>query len=235
MSVLRPGKSNTRTDQKRIRRQGPLRVQAPPTVDALQSRAAHAASEAAHRQGKFWEMHDRIFAKPKDLSPATYLRYANEMGLDIDQYNKRYFVFICSEGDRRRPGAGRNTRRVGKPSFFINGRFLSVRSHTHPLRAWSTKNWQRTRSVTPEWGHATTQKLWPKANAQLGAWSQNRVTRRRKRIQRIRQLAFRPRLSGELANRICDGDNHRARLHDGSCKSSYCAARASFDPGRSIT
>ncbi len=56
-----------------------------------------------------------------------------------------------------------------------------------------------------------------------------------KRIQRIRQLAFRPRLSGELANRICDGDNHRARLHDGSCKSSYCAARASFDPGRSIT
>ena len=45
------------------------------------ARAAHQAAEAAHRQGKFWEMHDRIFAKPKDLSEETYLRYANEIGL----------------------------------------------------------------------------------------------------------------------------------------------------------
>jgi len=45
------------------------------------------------------------------------------------------------------------------------------------------------RSATPEWGRATPQKLWPKANAQLGARPQNGVVRRRKRIQRIRPLA----------------------------------------------
>ncbi len=44
-------------------------------------------------------------------------------------------------------------------------------------------------SATPEWGRATTQKLWPKANAQLGARPQNGVVRRRKRIRRIRPLA----------------------------------------------
>jgi protein-disulfide isomerase len=89
------------------------------------ARAAHGASEAAHRHGKFWEMHDRIFAKPKDLSPATYLRYANEMGLDIDQYNKD----ISSSSVRKVIDddlALAGTLGVsGTPSFFINGRFLS--------------------------------------------------------------------------------------------------------------
>jgi hypothetical protein len=36
------------------------------------------------------------------------------------------------------------------------------------------------RSATPEWGRATPQKLWPKANAQLGAQPQNGIARRRK-------------------------------------------------------
>jgi thiol-disulfide isomerase/thioredoxin len=36
-----------------------------------QAPQAHAASEAAHRQGKFWEMHDKIFSNQRDLSIAT--------------------------------------------------------------------------------------------------------------------------------------------------------------------
>jgi protein-disulfide isomerase len=89
------------------------------------ARAAHQASEAAHRQGKFWEMHDRIFAKPKDLSPATYLRYAKEMGLDIDQYNSDLSsssVRKVVDDDLAMAG---KLGVSGTPSFFINGRFLS--------------------------------------------------------------------------------------------------------------
>jgi len=89
------------------------------------ARAAHQASEAAHRQGKFWEMHDRIFAKPKDLSPETYLRYANEMGLDIDQYNSDLSsssVRKVVDDDLALAG---KLGVSGTPSFFINGRFLS--------------------------------------------------------------------------------------------------------------
>jgi protein-disulfide isomerase len=89
------------------------------------ARAAHTASEAAHRQGKFWEMHDRIFAKPRDLSPETYLRYANEMGLDIDQYNSD----LASSSVRKVVDSDLDVARKlgvsGTPSFFINGRFLS--------------------------------------------------------------------------------------------------------------
>ena len=89
------------------------------------ARAAHQASEAAHRQGKFWEMHDRIFAKPKDLSEETYLRYANEIGLDIDQYKKDF----SSSSVRKKVDAdlaeARELGVSGTPSFFINGRFLS--------------------------------------------------------------------------------------------------------------
>jgi len=89
------------------------------------ARAAHTASEAAHRQGKFWEMHDRIFAKPRDLSPETYLRYAKEMGLDIDQYNSD----LASSSVRKVVDSDLDVARKlgvsGTPSFFINGRFLS--------------------------------------------------------------------------------------------------------------
>jgi protein-disulfide isomerase len=89
------------------------------------ARAAHQAAEAAHRQGKFWEMHDRIFASPKDLSEETYLRYANEIGLDIDQYKSDF----SSSSVRKKVDAdlaeARQLGVSGTPSFFINGRFLS--------------------------------------------------------------------------------------------------------------
>jgi len=89
------------------------------------ARAAHQAAEAAHRQGKSWEMHDRIFANPKDLSEETYLRYANEIGLDIEKYKSDF----SSSSVRKKIDAdlakARELGVSGTPSFFINGRFLS--------------------------------------------------------------------------------------------------------------
>jgi protein-disulfide isomerase len=89
------------------------------------ARAAHQAAEAAHRQGKFWEMHDLIFESPRDLSPEVYLRYANEIGLDIDRYNSDLSsssVRKVIDDDLAMAGKLGVT---GTPSFFINGRFLS--------------------------------------------------------------------------------------------------------------
>jgi len=51
-----------------------------------QATAAHAAAEAAHRQGKFWAMHDRIFANQRDLSVPTLEGYAKALDLDMDQF-----------------------------------------------------------------------------------------------------------------------------------------------------
>ena len=87
--------------------------------------AAHAAAEAAHRQGRFWEMHDKIFEKPRDLAPATFERYAAEIGLDLARYERD----VESETVKQQVDADlRQARELGvnsTPAFFINGRYLA--------------------------------------------------------------------------------------------------------------
>jgi predicted DsbA family dithiol-disulfide isomerase len=89
------------------------------------ARGAHQAAEAAHRQGKFWEMHDRIFEKPRDLSPETYLRYAGEMGLDLERYDSDVSSTSVRKAIDDDLAMAREFGVSGTPSFFINGRFLS--------------------------------------------------------------------------------------------------------------
>jgi protein-disulfide isomerase len=49
------------------------------------SRAAEAA-EAAGAQGRFWEMHDLLFAKDQPLDDARLARNAGKAGLDLERY-----------------------------------------------------------------------------------------------------------------------------------------------------
>ena len=86
---------------------------------------AAAASEAALRQGKFWEMHNKIFASQRELGDAVYRRFAEELGLDLERF----------DADRNSPEVKQRIERdeqeaqslgvSGTPAFFINGRFLS--------------------------------------------------------------------------------------------------------------
>jgi hypothetical protein len=71
------------------------------------------------------------------------------------------------------------------------------------------------RSAIPEWDRATPQKLWPKANAQLGARSQNGGARRRKSeakgFAKPESRQSRPRSwRGIFSNKI-DADQREAR------------------------
>jgi protein-disulfide isomerase len=52
------------------------------------ARAAHQAALAAGEQGKFWEMHDLIFAHPGRLSAGDFDYYADQLGLDKDRFYK---------------------------------------------------------------------------------------------------------------------------------------------------
>ena len=89
------------------------------------AQAAHAAAEAAHRQGKFWEMHDRIFANQRALEPEVFEGYAEAMGLDMD----RYRADVASSDVKKRIGddmvEAQKLGVSGTPGFFINGRFVS--------------------------------------------------------------------------------------------------------------
>ena len=87
--------------------------------------AAHAAAEAAHGQGQFWAMHDKIFANPHDVETATLVGYAEEIGLDMERFRRDW----VSDSVRARIRADAEEAEAlgvtGTPSFFVNGRFLS--------------------------------------------------------------------------------------------------------------
>jgi len=97
------------------------------------SPAAHAAAEAAHRQGKFWEMHNKIFANQRDLADETFIVYAGELGLDVDQFK----TDLASDDVKSRVTSdSREAQSLGvsgTPSFFINGKYLSG---AQPLEAF---------------------------------------------------------------------------------------------------
>jgi len=90
-----------------------------------QAAGAHAASEAAHRQGKFWEMHDRIFANQRDLAVETLEGYAKELGLDMDQYRRDLDSEDIAKRIDEDMAQAQKPNVTGTPSFFINGKYLS--------------------------------------------------------------------------------------------------------------
>jgi Na+/H+ antiporter NhaA len=79
------------------------------------------ASEAAARQGAFWEMHDLLLDHQDALGPNDLMGYAEQLGLDVERF---------SNDLREQEGAAQIAEDVdsadisgvsGTPTFFING------------------------------------------------------------------------------------------------------------------
>ena len=88
------------------------------------------ASMAAKEQGKFWEMHDLIFANFNQLNDQKLKELAAEAGLDMARYEsdlkskqQAYLNII-----RRDMQEGQRNGVRGTPSIFVNGRLLKSRS-----------------------------------------------------------------------------------------------------------
>ena len=87
--------------------------------------AAAYAAEAAGKQGKFWEMHDKIFADQAGMSPEKYEQYAQELGLDVARFNRdRASPEIKARVDNDKKEA-QQLGATGTPSFFVNGKYVS--------------------------------------------------------------------------------------------------------------
>jgi protein-disulfide isomerase len=86
--------------------------------------SAAIAAEAARRQGKFWEMHDKLFANQKQLDSDSLKSYAREIGLDVARFEKD----CQDDGLKARVKADvEEADRFGirgTPAFFVNGRAL---------------------------------------------------------------------------------------------------------------
>jgi protein-disulfide isomerase len=86
-----------------------------------EAQLAAEAAEAAGRQGKFWEMHDRLFDHQDALRPRDLIGHAAALGLDTGRF---------AADLRKHAGAAHVSEDVesadlsnvsGTPSFFVNG------------------------------------------------------------------------------------------------------------------
>ncbi|MBK9516272.1 MAG: thioredoxin domain-containing protein [Anaeromyxobacter sp.] len=86
------------------------------------ARPAALAAEAAREQGKFWPMHDKMFAAQQELSPAAYERWAREIGLDLPRFKASV---AASRGEPRVAEDQALAQQVGAngtPTMFFNCR-----------------------------------------------------------------------------------------------------------------
>ena len=89
------------------------------------AQGAAEASEAARIQGKFWEMHDKIFADQRAMSDAKYLEYAAELNLDVEKFKKDLKSDKVQQQIAKDKAEAAKLGVTGTPGFFVNGRFLS--------------------------------------------------------------------------------------------------------------
>jgi protein-disulfide isomerase len=103
-------------------------------------RAAHAAHCAAE-QGRYWEMHDTLFARQDAFQPdhdadfATFRGFAGEIGLDAGQFmacmeSRKYLDRITQEATE---GAARGVRAT--PAYMLDGELI--------LGLYPTEVWKR--------------------------------------------------------------------------------------------
>jgi protein-disulfide isomerase len=89
----------------------------------IHSRAFLAASAAlaANKQGKFWPMHDAMFAHHDELSRETFVKLAQEMGMDVARFEKDMASDEVKKAVEKDVDDGERAGVQGTPTIFING------------------------------------------------------------------------------------------------------------------
>jgi len=90
-----------------------------------QAFVAAQAGNCAREQGKFWELHDKMFGNQSKLGVDDLKGYAKAVGLDVAKFDK------CLDSGEKKPlveedvKAGGEAGVSGTPAFFINGVFIN--------------------------------------------------------------------------------------------------------------
>ena len=113
-------------EMKEIMRQMPKEVKLVfkqfPLDSHSQAQFGAEAALAAQAQGKFWEMHDLLYAGFPDLSRNRIMGYARQLNLDVKRFTEevdshKYKARVAAE-EQEGQAAGVS----GTPTFFFNGR-----------------------------------------------------------------------------------------------------------------
>ena len=100
----------------------------PLSIHPFAQKAAE-VSEAANAQGKFWEMHDLLFANQAKLSDQEFSDLAKQLNLDMTKFdadikNGAYTNRVLDD-----ESAGNTFGINATPTFFLNGKKLDITSY----------------------------------------------------------------------------------------------------------
>ena len=86
------------------------------------------AATAAQKQGKFWEMHEALFADQRSLNPAQITESAKKLGLDMAKFEadmKSPETAAAVQADMK---LAQQVGIRGTPTIFVNGKLLTTRT-----------------------------------------------------------------------------------------------------------
>ena len=86
--------------------------------------AAEAAMAAA-AQGKFLEMHRKLFENQQQLTREKFLSLAKDIGLDVDRFTKDLDAHTYAAAIQKDAKEAEDIGATGTPASFVNGRYLS--------------------------------------------------------------------------------------------------------------
>lgn len=86
---------------------------------------AHRAALAAAEQGRFWEMHDLLFANQARAQRDDLIEYARRLGLDLDRFAKDLDTDRIARIIAADQAEGERLRVSGTPTFYVNGKEYS--------------------------------------------------------------------------------------------------------------
>ena len=99
-----------------------------------QAAFAAAAAVAAQKQGKFWPMHDALFASHADLRRPTVLAIASAIGLDVKRFEADVDSADVRKAVQRDLEDGSNVGVMSTPTIFIDGQHYNGAIRLDTLR-----------------------------------------------------------------------------------------------------
>jgi len=93
------------------------------------SHQAASAAEAAGKQGKYWEMYDLLFANQDKFSDALFPQLADQLQLDATKFAADMGDQAINNKISDDIAAGNRFGIDATPTFFLNGKKLTINSH----------------------------------------------------------------------------------------------------------
>jgi protein-disulfide isomerase len=93
------------------------------------ARQAAAASLFAYGQGKFWELHDRMFANFTQINDENIRKWAADVGLNMAEFEKTMQTGKFEPIIQKDMADGAAAKVLGTPTVFVNGKRIHDRSY----------------------------------------------------------------------------------------------------------